>query len=400
LQVPTKQPLRIIQLGFGNVGRALVSQIEAAQERFPWLLLCGIADSSGLWLAPGGFAGEERHAAPEHRASGSPLSAWRPASQDARFIPAGEAYCPALVTRLAALGLERTVVVDLTSSRELYPMLLALREAGHHLMLANKWPLTVPYDDYLKLWQAGDGTNRLGHETTVGAALPVIGPLEERVAVGDQVNEIVASVSGTLGFVTSSIMDGTPFSDALREAAARGYTEPDPRVDLGGVDAQRKALILARKIGQRWNLADVQVDSLLPPELRDLSLERFWEELPGLDIQFAERVVEAKEQGKALRYLAIIKPDEKPWVGLKAVPVDSVLASTRGTESLFIFRTTLYNEQPLVVRGQGAGGALTASGVLGDILSVVSCQLSVDGRPTTDDRRLIADSSGLLTTDN
>ncbi len=367
--MPTKQPLRIIQLGFGNVGRALVSQLQAAQQQFPWLLLCGIADSSGLWLAPAGFSAEERHAALGHRASGSPLSAWRPASQDARFIPAGEAYSPALVTRLAALSLERTVVVDLTSSQDLYSTLLALREAGHHLVLANKWPLTVPYDDYTRLWQAGDGTNRLGHETTVGAALPVIGPLEERMSVGDQVDEIVASVSGTLGFVTSSIMEGKPFSDALREAAARGYTEPDPRVDLGGVDAQRKALILARKIGQRWNLADVQVDSLLPSALRDISLERFWEELPGLDEQYAKRVAEAREQGKALRYLAIIKPGEKPWVGLKAVPADSVLASTRGTESLFMFRTTLYNEQPLIVRGQGAGGALTASGVLGDILN-------------------------------
>ena len=105
--------------------------------------------------------------------------------------------------------------MDLTPSQGLYPTLLALREAGHHLVLANKWPLTVPYDDYLKLWAAGDGTNKLLHETTVGAALPVIGPLDERVAVGDRVNEIVASVSGTLGFVTSSIMEGTPFSAAF-----------------------------------------------------------------------------------------------------------------------------------------------------------------------------------------
>jgi homoserine dehydrogenase len=382
-----QQPLRIVQLGFGNVGRALVSQLLAARERFPWLLLSGIADSSGLWLASGGFSTEECNSALRHRESGSPLSAWRPTPQDGAFIPAGEAYSPALAGRLAVLGLERTAVVDLTSSRELYSTLLALREAGHHLVLANKWPLTVPYDDYIKLWQAGDGTNRLRHETTVGAALPVIGPLDERVAVGDRIDEIVASVSGTLGYVTSSIMEGTPFSDALRDAASRGYTEPDPRVDLGGVDAQRKALILARKIGERWNLADVQVDTLLPSALRDVPLERFWEELPGLDRQYAKRVAEARENGQALRYLAIIKPGERPWVGLKAVPADNVLASTRGTESLFMFRTALYNEQPLVVRGQGAGGALTASGVLGDILSVDerSELLSVDRRMTNDE---------------
>jgi homoserine dehydrogenase len=186
--------------------------------------------------------------------------------------------------------------------------------------------------------------------------------------VGDRVSEIVASVSGTLGFVTSAIMEGTLFSAALREAAARGYTEPDPRVDLAGVDAQRKALILARKLGMRLDLGNVQVESLMPSALRDVSLERFWEELPALDGGYGDQVEDAKRQAQALRYLAIIRPDEKPWVGLKAVPADSVLASTRGTESLFMFRTDLYSEQPLVIRGQGAGGALTASGVLGDIL--------------------------------
>jgi homoserine dehydrogenase len=361
-----------VQLGLGNVGRALVAQIVAARERFPWLQVGGIADSSGLQLAPDGFSDAECRAAAAHREDGSALKAWRPGAYGSQFVPASEAYSPSLAGRLADLGIARAVVVDLTPSRGLYPTLLTLREEGHHLVLANKWPLTVPYDDYLKLWAAGDGTNKLLHETTVGAALPVIGPLEERVAVGDRVSEIVASVSGTLGFVTSAIMDGTSFSQALREAAARGYTEPDPRVDLAGVDAQRKALILARKLGMRLDLGNVQVDSLLPSSLRDVSLERFWEELPGLDSRYAGRVEDANGQGEVLRYLAIIRPGEKPRVGLEGVPMESVLASTRDTESLFMFRTELYNEQPLIVRGQGAGGALTASGVLGDIFKCVT----------------------------
>jgi homoserine dehydrogenase len=386
-QEQEQEPLRIVQLGFGNVGRALIKQVLAAQGRFPSLTICGLADSSGLWLARYGLSADDCQSALAHREGGPPLSAWRPASQSALFVVADEAYTPALASRLANLGLKGTVVVDLTSSKELYPTLLALREAGHHLVLANKWPLTVPHDDYVRLWRAGDGTNLIRHETTVGAALPVIGPLEERIAVGDQVEEIVASVSGTLGFVTSSITAGVPFSQALREAAARGYTEPDPRVDLRGVDSQRKALILARKLGMKLELGDVQVESLLPPELRDGPLERFWEELPGLDSQYARRVAESREKSEVLRYLAIVKLGEIPWVGLKSVPADSVLASTRGTESLFMFRTPLYNEQSLVVRGQGAGGALTASGVLGDILSIAGSQLSVDdGRPTNDDR--------------
>jgi homoserine dehydrogenase len=365
-----QEPLKIIQLGFGNVGRALLTQVLAAKSRFPWLLPAAFGDSSGLWFAPDGFPVQDCLAALKHREDGSPLSEWFPASLNVLFIPTSEAYGPTLADNLAALGLERTVVVDLTSSQELYPTLLPLRQAGHRLVLANKWPLTVPYDDYLRLWQAGDGTNDLRHEATVGAALPVIGPLEERLAVGDRVEEITASVSGTLGFVTSSIMEGASFSEALREASNRGYTEPDPRVDLGGVDAQRKALILARKLGMKLDLADVKVESLLPSALSDISLDRFWNELPDLDAQSAQQVAEAKKNNQALRYLATIKPGEQPWVGLTAVPANSLLASTRGTESLFMFRTALYNEQPLVVRGQGAGGALTASGVLGDILAI------------------------------
>ena len=365
-----QEPLKIIELGFGNVGRALLSQVLAAQSRYPWLLPTGFGDSSGLWFAPDGFPAQDCLAALRHREGGSPLSEWFPVSLNVLFIPGGDAYGLTLADNLAAIGLERTVVVDLTSSRELYPTLFALRQAGHHLVLANKWPLTVPYGDYLKLLQAGDGTNQLRYETTVGAALPVISSLEERMVVGDRVDEITASVSGTLGFVTSSIMGGMGFSQALHEAAARGYTEPDPRVDLGGVDAQRKALILARKLGMKLDLADVKVESLVPPALNDVPLEGFWNALPGLDAQFAQQVAEAKKNNQALRYLATIKPGEQPWVGLKSVPAESLLASTRGTESLFIFRTALYSEQPLVVRGQGAGGPLTASGVLGDILAL------------------------------
>jgi homoserine dehydrogenase len=360
--------LHVIQLGLGNVGRELVRQIGAAQARYPWLRRTGIADRGGLWIGPDGLTPAAAEEAIAHKRTGMPLTRWRPDLLGAEVVPGGEAYSPDLVWRLDELGLRRTVVVDLTGGQEMYPLLLALRKAGHHLVLANKWPLVVPYADYTALWRAGKGYLR--HETTVGAALPVIRPLENLVATGDRIEEILACISGTMGFVTSAITAGLPFSAALGEAARRGYTEPDPRLDLGGVDARRKALILARKIGQTFDLEDVEVVSLVPPELEEVGLGEFWARLPDLDGSYAERVRAAAAKGQVLRYLAALGPDRKPWVGLAPVPHDSVFATTRGTESLFVFRTARYAEQPLVVRGQGAGGALTASGVLADILSV------------------------------
>lgn len=363
-----EEPLHVIQLGLGNVGRELVRQIGAAQARYPWLRLTGIADRGGLWVVPDGLTPEAAEDALAHKRTGMPLTRWRPDLLGAEVVPGSEAYSPDLVWRLDELGLRRTVVVDLTSGQEMYPLHLALRKAGHHLVLANKWPLVVPYGEYEALWRAGKGFLR--HETTVGAALPVIRPLENLVTTGDRIDEILACISGTMGFVTSAISEGVPFSAALGEAARRGYTEPDPRLDLGGVDARRKALILARKIGQPFDLADVEVVSLVPPELEDVPLGEFWARLPSLDDYYAGRVRAAAAEGQVLRYLAALGPNRTPWVGLAPVPRDSVFASTRGTESLFVFRTERYAEQPLVVRGQGAGGALTASGVLADILSV------------------------------
>jgi homoserine dehydrogenase len=360
--------LHVILLGLGNVGRELVGQIGGAQARYPWLRLSGIADRSGLWVVPDGIPLEECAAALGHKQYGMPLTRWRPGVLECEMVPGGETYSPDLVWRLDEMGLRRAAVVDVTGSQDLYPLHLALRRAGHHLVLANKWPLVVPYDQYLALWRGGKGAIR--HETTVGAALPVIRPLENLVATGDRIDEILACISGTMGFVASATQRGTPFSAAVGEAAARGYTETDPRLDLGGVDARRKALILARKIGQPLNLEDVTVESLVPPELEEVSLPEFWERLPAYDAMFADRIRAAAAEGNVLRYLAALGPDRRPWVGLAPVSAGSIFASTEGTESLFVFRTARYAEQPLVVRGQGAGGALTASGVLADILSI------------------------------
>jgi homoserine dehydrogenase len=360
--------LPVVQLGFGNVGRALARRVARARVRFPWLKQVGIADHTGLWLVPGGITPEAVESAIASKEEQTPLALWCPVLPDSQVLPRKESFSPALVQRLDALGLGPVVVVDVTISQELYPLHLALRKAGHHIVLANKWPLAVPYGQYRELWDAGGGF--LLHETTVGAALPVIRTLENLVASGEEIGEITASISGTMGYVTSAISEGVPFSEALGRASELGYTETDPRLDLGGVDARRKALILARKIGEQIDLEDVEVTSLVPQGLEDVEVEEFRRELPRVDEYYARKVEQAANNGQVLRYLASIAPGRKPQVGLVAVPKESVFASTRGTESLFAFNTSSYGEQPLVVRGQGAGGDLTAGGVLADVLAV------------------------------
>jgi homoserine dehydrogenase len=156
---------------------------------------------------------------------------------------------------------------------------------------------------------------------------------------------------------------------ALREAQALGYSEPDPRDDLGGIDARRKALILARKLGMRLDMGDVAAASLVPEGLERTPLDAFWEGLRAQDADYAARVAAAAARGAALRFLAVINR-EGARVGLVEAPLDGLAGSLRGTESLFVFKTRRYGDQPLAVRGRGAGADLTASGVLADILAI------------------------------
>ena len=259
------------------------------------------------------------------------------------------------------------VVVDVTAERAAYEALLQARRQGASIVMCNKWALAEPMDRYDALMSEGSG--RVLYETTVGAALPVIGVLDRLLRTGDEVMRIEAAISGTLGYVCSEIQRGVPFSAALAEAQRLGYTEPDPRDDLAGVDARRKALILARKLGQRLNMEDVQVQSLVPTGLESVTIEEFWRELPKADGEYARRVSEAASRGNVLRFLARIDASGAS-VALAETPLNSLAGSLNGTESLFVFHTRRYGDQPLAVRGRGAGADLTASGVLGDILEI------------------------------
>lgn len=377
------QELPIILLGTGGVGRALIRQIIANRGlhavqfglALPVLAVC---DRDGAVLAldgrDGGLADATLLDLVRYKTDGGRL---------AEYGLGGPQNDLAAVIDIA--GRQGAVVVDCTATEETVPALLFALERKYKVVLANKKPLTVQQEAYDRLTRAGATGGAAGFhagdelpprhggrsrwETTCGAALPVVSTLNRLIACGDTVTRIAGAFSGTLGFVMTGLQAGEPFSAVVREAHRLGYTEPDPRDDLGGLDVARKALILARGLGWRMEMSDIQVRGLYPPEMGSLSVAEFLQALPQLDADFRDRVQTAAEAGKVLRYAATVE-NECIRVGLTAVDAGSPLGRLSGTDNLVEFHTRWYNPNPLVVQGRGAGADVTASGVLSDIVEL------------------------------
>jgi homoserine dehydrogenase len=274
-----------------------------------------------------------------------------------------------------ALADGQTIIVDMTaaSPRVVMPALEVVLERGGGVALANKKPLTASWQAWQRLTKACPSrrrrNGRIGYEATVGAGLPVISTLRYLLDTGDQVHKIEDAFSGSLGFVMSQLQDNAPFADVVREAKARGFTEPDPRDDLSGTDVARKALILARTCGFKLDLSDVSVTALYPPEWAAFSLDDFMARLDALNPLLGKQRDDAHSAGLRLRYAATVEPNALT-VAPVAVKPDSPLGVLRGIDNLVAFQTTRYPTRPLVVQGAGAGVEVTASAVLGDILRI------------------------------
>jgi aspartokinase/homoserine dehydrogenase 1 len=267
------------------------------------------------------------------------------------------------------------VLVDCTGADGMEEIYAEAFTRGVSVVASNKKPLALPLARYEALHSAARRHFRtFAYETTVGAALPVIETLKNLVRTGDTVLRIEGSLSGSLGFICAQMARGMSISKAVRKARELGYTEPHPRDDLSGTDVARKALILARELGVRADLADVKVEPLIPAALlAENDIENFLAGIDALDESFAKREEELRAKGQTLRYLARIVPGNG-GISISAAPfgveADHPAGSLKGAEAFVAFYTERYSEYPLVVRGAGAGGVITASGVLADILLV------------------------------
>lgn len=197
----------------------------------------------------------------------------------------------------------------------------------------------------------------------------MITALQRLIAANDTPKLVQGTFSGTLGYLTSGIQDGNKYSAVVYKAAELGYTEPDARDDLGGVDVARKALIIARTCGLTAEMSDIDIEALYPDSYSKLSIDEFMKSLPQLDADYAERNKQAQENNQVLRYVATIE-NGKLSVGLKALANNSPIGLLTGTENMIEFHSSIYSPQPLVVRGFGAGGEVTAAGVLADMIEL------------------------------
>jgi bifunctional aspartokinase / homoserine dehydrogenase 1 len=296
------------------------------------------------------------------------LSRWRDA-----FSSRAE---PADLTRFAqhihAEYLPHAIIIDCSSSSDVadrYPGWLA---SGIHIVTPNKKANSADLELYARLHEArrAGGAHYL-YEATVGAGLPVIQTLRDLRDTGDTIHRIEGMLSGTLAYLFN-VWDGSePFSSVVRAAKARGYTEPDPRDDLSGTDFARKLIILGREMGLRLELADVQLESLVPRPLASGSVDEFLERLPAFDTAMAERLQAARSRDRVLRYIGSLDAATgKASVGLVELERTHTFANINLTDNVVRFLTRRYNQNPLVVQGPGAGPEVTAGGVFGDLLRV------------------------------
>ena len=355
--------LEIVQIGIGHVGRK-VAQI-VLEERKRWREREGIEVSyRAVSDTSGALVGEEvLPQAIRLKEAGGKLSEF------------GVEPLEEVLLSDPAPGVTR-IVVDVAVHGGTYDLDLLGVQNGSYLVLSNKGPLSGSMAQYEQL--TGMLRERLWHEATVGAGMPIISTIGSLLETGDEVLEIQASPSGTLGFIMSAVEGGRSFSEAVGEAVELHYAEPDPRDDLSGLDVARKAIILARMMGRKIEPEEITYESLVPEGLESVPLEGFMEELSQHDEAFATRL-SAVEPHHMLRYLVRIPQEGSVTVGLQDTPIESPFGPISGPENVFDFRTRRYSDVTLTVRGPGAGPERTASGVVWDLLDIAHKAVKDDG---------------------
>jgi aspartokinase/homoserine dehydrogenase 1 len=345
------QTISVGVIGPGNVGAAFLRQLWAAQER--------LRERHRIDLRLRAIAGSRRMALSD---TGLPAG-------DVRATLDRDLDLDAFTAHVHAPHLPHAIIVDCSASdavADRYPHWI---RAGIHVVTPNKNCGSGPLARY-DATRAGPG--RFRYEATVGAGLPIITTLRDLVDTGDEVRAVEGIFSGTLAYLFNRYDGDMPFGELVRKARELGYTEPDPRDDLSGLDVARKLVILARERGLRTTLADVKLESLVPQALRAAPLETFMDRLDELEPPMRARLEAARNRDRVLRYVARVAADGTATVGLVELPRAHAFAHIQLSDNIVQFTTQRYCDNPLVVQGPGAGPDVTAAGVFADVLRVAT----------------------------
>ncbi len=352
----TYKQLNIFIAGAGNVGGKLIEQIAQQLNYLKEHLrlqiqIVGIANSKKMLLNDVGID----------------LNNWKELLNTST-----EGNIHSFVKAIIDKNLRNSVFVDITANAEVATVYGTLLQKSIAVVACNKIACSSTYENYLHLKSLSREFNApFLFETNVGAGLPIIGTLNDLLRSGDKVNKIQAVLSGTLNYVFNNYDATIPFAQIVKKAQDEGYTEPDPRLDLGGTDVMRKIMILAREAGEKIEMDNISNEYFLPASCFEGSVDDFYKEMENQESHFKQIYETAKKANCKLKFVAVYDKGTAK-VGLQHIPADSDFYHLYGKDNLVLFYTNRYPEQPLVIKGAGAGADVTASGVFADILRIMS----------------------------
>ncbi|MEP1151989.1 MAG: bifunctional aspartate kinase/homoserine dehydrogenase I [Balneola sp.] len=353
-----RKVVNLFMIGVGNVGKVLIEQISMQQQ---YLL-----EQHRIDLRIAGLANSRQMIFDE---SGLDLDNWESNLAEKSETMSQENF----ILRMKEFNLRNSVFIDNTASSEIPELYKRILEASISVVTPNKIAAASDYDTFITLEKTAKRfQSKFLYETNVGAGLPVISTLNDLIKSGDKVHKIQAVLSGTLNFLFNNYDGKTKFSKIVKQAKSNGLTEPDPRLDLSGLDVMRKILILARVNGIEIELDDITNHSFIPEECMDTkSLEKFYTKLDEHEEVFKNIFLEADSKGERLKYVASFE-DGQASTGLHSFPPSHPFYNLGGMDNIVLFYTNRYNEQPLVIKGAGAGASVTASGIFADIMKIAS----------------------------
>jgi aspartokinase/homoserine dehydrogenase 1 len=347
--------LNVFLLGIGLVGGNLLDQIKQQQpkllkEKHLKIKLAGVANSKKMLFDRDGI---------DIATFRDKLDAEGQASSLENFK-----------NEIIGLNMYNSIFVDCTANDQAAGLYTELLNANISIVTANKVAASSDYEHYAQLKKIAKRKGiKFLFETNVGAGLPIITTLNDLVNSGDTILKIEAVLSGTLNFIFNTISDSVPLSQTIRMAKEQGYAEPDPRIDLSGVDVARKLLILVRESGYPFEMKDIKINTFIPGKYFEGSVDDFWKNIPEMDAEFEANRKKLASEGRFWRFVA--KFDQgKAEIGLQEITAGHPFADLQGSNNLVMFTTERYQEYPMMIKGYGAGAAVTAAGVFADIIRV------------------------------